>query len=189
MATSSTVTAGSAAYASDYNNLRTDVLNTSTGHVHDGTNGRSMFGSPVAVGTANSDGTGTAYARNDHVHAVAVGTAAGSASGNVTYTNPSTWYTIASATGLGAGVWSVSAFVAVQHNATNDPGYEVRLTMAGATARWMQMVYTYGETNSLFAFGTLAAAGTILLEGRRTSSSYGGTALTGSHFIALRVSS
>lgn len=37
MPNSGTVTAGSVALASQYNNLRSDVLDTSTGHVHDGT--------------------------------------------------------------------------------------------------------------------------------------------------------
>lgn len=40
MANSSTVSAGDTATALQYNNLRKDVLDTSTGHLHDGTNGR-----------------------------------------------------------------------------------------------------------------------------------------------------
>ena len=40
MAVSSVVVSGNVAAAADYNNLRTDVLSTTLGHVHDGTNGR-----------------------------------------------------------------------------------------------------------------------------------------------------
>ena len=40
MANSSTVSSGDLATAAQYNNLRSDVLDTSSGHLHDGTNGR-----------------------------------------------------------------------------------------------------------------------------------------------------
>jgi len=40
MAQSSAVSSGELATAAQYNNLRDDVLSTSTGHLHDGTNGR-----------------------------------------------------------------------------------------------------------------------------------------------------
>ena len=40
MAQSSAVTAGNTALDTDYNNLRDDVLSTTLGHLHDGTNGR-----------------------------------------------------------------------------------------------------------------------------------------------------
>lgn len=43
MAVSSTVASGDTATASQYNNLRSDVLDTSSGHSHDGTNGRSLI--------------------------------------------------------------------------------------------------------------------------------------------------
>lgn len=42
MANSSNVTAGSAATAAQYNNLRADVLNTSTGHTHNGVDSRTI---------------------------------------------------------------------------------------------------------------------------------------------------
>lgn len=50
MANSSTVSTGNDATAAQYNNLRSDVLDTSTGHVHDGTNGRSLI---VELDTSN----------------------------------------------------------------------------------------------------------------------------------------
>ncbi len=40
MANSSTVSSGDLATAAQYNNLRADVVDTSSGHLHDGTNGR-----------------------------------------------------------------------------------------------------------------------------------------------------
>lgn len=42
MANSTTVTAGTKILASQYNNLRADVLDASTGHKHDGTDGRKL---------------------------------------------------------------------------------------------------------------------------------------------------
>jgi hypothetical protein len=49
MANSGTVTAGSAALASQYNNLRDDVLNVSTGHTHTGAseNGKKVHGTAL----------------------------------------------------------------------------------------------------------------------------------------------
>ncbi len=68
MANSGTVTAGSAALASQYNNLRDDVLNVSTGHTHTGAseNGKKVEGSAIAsTGATNgqvlaADGAGGA---------------------------------------------------------------------------------------------------------------------------------
>jgi len=68
MANSGTVTAGSAALASQYNNLRDDVLNVSTGHTHTGAseNGAKVAATGVSSGTAalnavlTADGSGGA---------------------------------------------------------------------------------------------------------------------------------
>lgn len=68
MPNSGTVTAGSAALASQYNNLRDDVLNTSTGHTHTGAseNGAKVAATGVSSGTAalnavlTADGSGGA---------------------------------------------------------------------------------------------------------------------------------
>jgi hypothetical protein len=68
MANSGTVTAGSAALASQYNNLRDDVLNVTTGHTHTGAseNGKKVEGSAIAsTGATNgqvltADGAGNA---------------------------------------------------------------------------------------------------------------------------------
>jgi hypothetical protein len=69
MANSGTVTAGSAALASQYNNLRDDVLNVSTGHTHTGASedGKQVEGTAIAstgatvgyVLTAGTGGTAT----------------------------------------------------------------------------------------------------------------------------------
>jgi len=69
MANSGTVTAGSAALASQYNNLRDDVLNISTGHTHTGAseNGKKVLGTALdttgatngQVLTANGSGGAT----------------------------------------------------------------------------------------------------------------------------------
>jgi hypothetical protein len=66
MPNSGTVTAGSAALASQYNNLRDDVLNTSTGHTHTGAseNGAKVAATGISSGTAangavlTADGSG-----------------------------------------------------------------------------------------------------------------------------------
>jgi hypothetical protein len=68
MANSGTVTAGSAALASQYNNLRDDVLDVSTGHTHTGAaeEGKQIEGSAIAsTGAADgavltADGSGAA---------------------------------------------------------------------------------------------------------------------------------
>ena len=68
MANSGTVTAGSAALASQYNNLRADVLNVSTGHTHTGASedGAKVAATGVSSGTAalgavlTADGSGAA---------------------------------------------------------------------------------------------------------------------------------
>ncbi len=68
MPSSGTVTAGSAALASQYNNLRADVLNVSTGHTHTGAseNGAKVAATGVSSGTATdgfvltADGSGGA---------------------------------------------------------------------------------------------------------------------------------
>jgi hypothetical protein len=68
MANSGTVTAGSAALASQYNNLRLDVLDVSTGHTHAGTTneGAKVAATGVSSGTAalnavlTADGSGGA---------------------------------------------------------------------------------------------------------------------------------
>ena len=68
MPSSGTVTAGSAALASQYNNLRADVLNTSTGHTHTGASedGAKVAATGVSSGTAangavlTADGSGAA---------------------------------------------------------------------------------------------------------------------------------
>jgi hypothetical protein len=56
MANSGTVTAGSAALASQYNNLRDDVLNVSTGHTHTGAseNGKKVLGTALDTTGATS---------------------------------------------------------------------------------------------------------------------------------------
>lgn len=72
MANSATVAALNDILASQYNNLRLDVLDLTTGHTHDGTNGRntgfSLAGLTVASGgatiTAGNLGIGTAQAGN-----------------------------------------------------------------------------------------------------------------------------
>jgi hypothetical protein len=68
MANSGTVTAGSAALASQYNNLRLDVLDVTTGHTHAGTTneGAKVAATGVSSGTAangavlTADGSGAA---------------------------------------------------------------------------------------------------------------------------------
>jgi len=68
MANSGTVTAGSAALASQYNNLRSDVLSITTGHTHTGAseNGAKVAATGVSSGTAalnavlTADGSGGA---------------------------------------------------------------------------------------------------------------------------------
>ena len=85
MANSGTVTAGSAALASQYNNLRDDVLNVSTGHTHTGAseNGKRVEGTAIAstgatsgyVLTAGVGGTATTWSAPASSGALSVSTA------------------------------------------------------------------------------------------------------------------
>jgi len=50
MANSSTVDTGDTATAAQYNNLRADAIDTSTGHLHDGSNGRNLDSAVVSTG-------------------------------------------------------------------------------------------------------------------------------------------
>ena len=57
MANSSTVSSGEQATASQYNNLRDDVLSTSSGHLHDGSTGRNHGNFVIGLGAAGTDYT------------------------------------------------------------------------------------------------------------------------------------
>ena len=57
MSNSSTVSSGEQATASQYNNLRDDVLSTSSGHLHDGSTGRNHGNFVIGIGAAGTDYT------------------------------------------------------------------------------------------------------------------------------------
>ena len=57
MSNSSTVSSGEQATASQYNNLRDDVLSTSSGHLHDGSTGRNHGNFVIGLGAAGTDYT------------------------------------------------------------------------------------------------------------------------------------
>jgi hypothetical protein len=56
MANSADVVSGQTASHTQYNNLRADAINTSSGHKHDGTNGRTLY---VEVDETNVSATPT----------------------------------------------------------------------------------------------------------------------------------
>lgn len=56
MGASSDVTTGSNATAAQYNNLRADVVNTSTGHDHDGTDSKPVVSTQADVAASRSPG-------------------------------------------------------------------------------------------------------------------------------------
>ena len=58
MANSADVNAGDQALASQYNNLRADVLNTSTGHTHDGADSKALATDAVSGNIIADDGVG-----------------------------------------------------------------------------------------------------------------------------------
>jgi len=119
MPNSGTVTAGSVALASQYNNLRSDVLDASTGHTHTGAaeDGKRIEGTAIAstgvtagyVLTAGAGGTATTWAAP--ATAAAVG-ALGSATVNLawsaqTFTDPT--YEVTYQSGLSGGAkWTFS---------------------------------------------------------------------------------
>ena len=66
MANSSTVNDGDTATAEQYNNLREDVLDTSTGHVHDGSGGRKHTNNALVVSGNVKFDAGSAVTAGDY---------------------------------------------------------------------------------------------------------------------------
>lgn len=177
MATSSPVTAGSLATATQYNDLRTDVLTT---HVHDGTNGAVIAaGTPVGPGTASAPGTATAYARTDHVHGISSASTAITA--NVTLSVAGTVYSVATLS-LGAGTWLVRAHVTLKDGGSSVPAYAAYLDNNGGGTWWAsaQATLTTSTTTTL-ALGAVIVLGsttTVRLAAAGTSASFSaGTAV------------
>lgn len=182
-ASSGTVAAGDLATATQYNNLRADAVHGTTSHIHDGTYGTLLtFATPVATGTANSAGVASTYPRSDHVHLATLGTAMGSAAAGVALAAQNTWYTVASIVNPGAGTWMATGHVQF---GSSVPNVELRMSFGGTVTRTWTL-YTAVTDGSISDISPLAAAGTIAFEARRTNTT-AGTALTGSHIVAIKV--
>ncbi len=144
MANSSTVAAGDAMAATQYNNLRKDVLDTSSGHAHTGSDSKAiaLLGSHQHTG---SDGTVVAAPPSSSAVLAA----------DVTLTTAGTWYSVLTLT-LAAGTWVVSAHAlfgspngyylgylrldnssATYYASTDQPGYA-----GGAASYWSASLET-----------------------------------------------
>ena len=168
MANSGTVTAGSAALASQYNNLRDDVLNVSTGHTHTGASedGKKVEGSAIAsTGATNGQVLAADGAGGAAFTTLAGAGSYGGTTASIVWTAPadttSTTYTSAI-----RGKWSLSGGGTVLFTVLAEPNTsnrDIKTFNLGATA----VVASATKTNTI--------AGTVLYT---QPSGYGFTAGT-----------
>lgn len=193
MSASSNVTAGNVAAATDYNNLRTDVLNTSTGHRHDGTDSRTLAtASPAAVGYAAATGSGPNGSLSDHVHALSITSYSDVLSGDVTMTNANQYYTVLSRS-LATGTWLIQAQVEFSYtdsqaklwNGSSGSYASASTTNATATPGNVSLVaiVTLGSTTTVYLSGACTAAGKKALAAM-VSNSAGNTA---TQLVCIRI--
>lgn len=163
MANSGTVTAGSAALASQYNNLRDDVLNISTGHTHTGAseNGAKIEGTVIKSTGATA---GQVLQADGSANAVWVTSAqAGaltSATATVTFAAAAAEYTYYNGVNNSANYWGVftngSTIFCIDSTLAVTTGRAARIFPYGTAA-------TYGGSISPSATATLTntLAGTV----------------------------
>ena len=166
MANSGTVTAGSAALASQYNNLRDDVLNVSTGHTHTGAseNGAKVAATGMSSGTAangtilTADGAGAASFLASTAGMTLIATATPSTATSLAFTSiPGTykhlqlvWFDVFQS--VGSGWWGVR----FSNNST--PGqYFYRRDGVNTQTEVATMV---GTTNQFAPVGATTTSGT-----------------------------
>ena len=146
MANSGTVTAGSAALASQYNNLRDDVLNTSSGHTHTGAseNGAQIEGTAIKstgatnayVLTANGSNAAT-WAAVSAGGMTAIGTATPSAATTISFTSiPNSYKHLFL-------VWRL-------YQSVNTGVFAVRLNNNSGTAYYGSFVHQLGTNTRVF---------------------------------------
>jgi hypothetical protein len=171
MASSSDVTAGSAATAAQYNNLRADVLNTTTGHLHNGTDARSHLGTatPLIESGTGAVGSSSLFARQDHVHpAPGAGTASCFAGADQTMTNANTWYFPGvQLDNLAVGTWLITASVLVY--AANASLFKMTAVIGNLNAA---TVYCAGEAWVSSVNGPASIPLTCLVTGDGTTDFY-----------------
>lgn len=139
MAVSSTVVAiGDTVLASDYNELRTDVVHTSTGHVHDASDSAEIDGDHLDIDFSPSnytpDSTPTEAADTDDLAAhlkgldtMAHGHPNSQGSGNTSVSNSTTFVNVA---GMAVAVaankqYFVAAFISFESNADADIKFQL----------------------------------------------------------------
>ena len=187
MANSGTVTAGSAALASQYNNLRDDVLNVSTGHTHTGAseNGKKVHGTALdSTGATNgqvlaANGSGgaafTTLAQSGAFSAI-YGTAAFSTATNnggsaLQYQSPGGGLNYMTTTGAGTVVVAIGSAdqgLTAGHRITTYTTGSTAI-LAGGTA-WANVVA--GTASFLGAgqgFSTATSQGFVICETSQTS--------------------
>jgi hypothetical protein len=187
MANSGTVTAGSAALASQYNNLRDDVLNVSTGHTHTGASedGKKVEGSAIAsTGATNgqvlaADGAGgasfTTPAQSGAFSAIygtaAFATATNNGGSALRYQNPGGGLNYMTTTGAGTVVVAIGSAdqgLTAGHRITTYTTGSTAI-LAGGTA-WANVVAGTASFNAAGqGFSTATSQGFVIAETSQTS--------------------
>jgi hypothetical protein len=176
MPNSGTVTAGSVALASQYNNLRSDVLDATTSHTHSGSadagakiEGTALKSTGATAGyvlTAGAGGTTTTWA----AAADAGGFSTASVSFNFSSANDtSVKYTLGSAVRHGVGVGGAGTVLAmVQYDVKVQPMNYRTFTIPAHTA---DATVTAGATAAITsAIGTASIGGVFFAENNQASS-------------------
>jgi hypothetical protein len=188
MANSGTVTAGSAALASQYNNLRDDVLNVSTGHTHTGASedGKKVEGTAIAstgatngqVLTANGSGGASFAASGGPTLSAIYGTAAFATATNnggsaLRYQDPGRGVNYMTTTGAGTVVVAIGS---AENGLTG--GHRITTYTTGSTAIlaggtvWANVAAgTAAAITSGQGFATASSQGFLMQEFSQTSNS------------------
>lgn len=180
MPNSGTVTAGSVALASQYNNLRADVLDASTGHVHDGTTdgGKQIEGTVLKstgataghVLTAGAGGTATTWAAvtsDTGTFATATLTANFSSANDFTTVYP---YNLGTAVTVLVGIGNAGSAVVISGSADQQrttlpfQTFTVGAHTANATATSIATA-----SIGVYTTGTAAGYAVCVLDGSRAS--------------------
>lgn len=156
MSSSSDVTAGSQATAAQYNNLRADVLNTSTGHRHDESDSRKLSTLDTSTGHTHN-GTDSRVAAPPYFEDVA--------SSDTTMTNADTFYTALSRS-LTAGTWLVMGSSGFDYTGCTLNLYDGTNVLANGYTSAASGGYAF---ISLHAIVVLGSTTTVYLRGACTS--------------------
>lgn len=162
MSSSSDVTSGAQILASAYNNLRADVLNTSTGHRHDESDSRKLSTLDTATGHTHN-GTDSRVAAPPYYNDIL--------GADVTMTSANTFYTALSRS-LAAGTWLLfgeAGFDFLGVTAKLDDGTNVLAngytaeSASGQAQMHLHAVVVLGSTTTIYLKAACSSAGKKVL--------------------------